>query len=171
MSIKSVGPAVVALLAMAAWPAAAQDPAQTGTTPKHRITGSYYWQQTKPTDQKPDPKPDAKVETKPATAATMAGKWLVSLTTANGPLESGLEMKADPKDPKKLSGTITSQMGNATHEGEVVDGKLTFWFTMSANGSDVSVTFTGTMQKDGSLAGTLSFGQGEIPWTAVREKK
>ncbi len=31
----------------------------------------------------------------------------------------------------------------------------------------MSVTFVGTLQKDGSLAGTLEFGQGEIPWTAV----
>jgi len=152
--------------------AAAQQPTQTITS-KHRLSGSFYGQ-TKPAEQKPEPKPAEKTDAKPdkpMTGASLAGKWVVSLTTANGPLESALEMKADPKDAKKVAGTITSQMGSAPLEGEVVDGKLTIWFTMSANGSDIPVTITGTQQKDGTLAGLLSFGQGDIPWTAAREKK
>ncbi len=91
---------------------------------------------------KPDPKPEAKPtpkpDAKPATAATLAGKWNVSIETPNGAMESALELKADPKDAKKVTGTITSPMGEAALEGEVVDGKLTFWFTMNANGTELS---------------------------------
>ncbi|HEX5070752.1 MAG TPA: hypothetical protein VFV78_11115 [Vicinamibacterales bacterium] len=42
---------------------------------------------------------------------------------------------------------------------------------MTANGQDIPVAFAGTVQKDGSLAGTLDYGQGPVNWTAVKQKK
>ena len=119
-----------------------------------------------PQETKPAPKP----EEKPATAATLAGKWSVNIESPQGAMESALDMKADPKDAKKVTGTLVSQLGEAAVEGEVVEGKLTFWITIDAGGGAMSVTFVGTLQKDGSLAGALNFGQGDIPWTAVRVK-
>lgn len=115
-----------------------------------------------PQETKPEAKPDAK----PATAATLAGKWAVTVESPSGTIESTLDMKADAKDAKKVGGNMSSQMGESVVEGEVVEGKLTFWIVIN----EMSVTFTGTLQKDGSLAGTFSFGQGEMPWTAVRIK-
>lgn len=150
-----------------------QSQTQTNITPKHRLAGSYYWQQAPPPPAKPDPKPAAKSGAKPdakVTAASLAGKWTVTVETTNGPMQSALELKADPKEAKKLAGTIVSQMGEAPIEAEFADGALTMWLTMSANGSEMTVTFTGAVQKDGSLAGTLDFGQGAIPWTAVKVK-
>jgi hypothetical protein len=147
--------AAAAMLALA--PAAARAQTQTPPPPK-------------PPETKPESKPDAKAEAKPATPASLAGKWTVSVETGQGPLESALELKADAKEPKKVTGTIISQMGEAAVEGEVVDGKLTFWITINGGGGELSVTFVGTQQKDGSLAGTFNFGQGEMPWTAVRVK-
>lgn len=123
-----------------------------------------------PAPSKPEPKADPKPDAKPATAATLAGKWTVSVETPQGAMESSLDLKADPKDAKKVAGTIVSQMGEAAVEGEVVDGKLTFWITIDGGGGNMSVTFVGSLQKDGSLAGTFNFGQGEMPWTAVRVK-
>jgi hypothetical protein len=79
-------------------------------------------------------------------------------------------LKLDPKDPKKLAGTIQSQLGEAKLEGELADGKLTFWFSMDANGQTLNITFSGAQQKDGTLAGTLSFGQGDMNWTATKAK-
>lgn len=111
-------------------------------------------------------KPDPATESKAAPTG-FAGKWIVTVQTQNGPLESTLVLKLDGK---KVTGTITSQMGETTVEGEQAENKLTFWMTMDANGQSMSITFVGTPQKDGSLAGTLNFGQGEIPWTAVRPK-
>jgi hypothetical protein len=147
--------------------------AQQGITPKHRITGSYYWQQTPPPppETKPAPKPEAKTDAKPATAATLAGRWDVYVQASSGSLQSSLDIKADPKDAKKITGIVASQVGEAPFEGEVVDGKMSLWFKMNANGTEISVSFAGSLQKDGSLAGTLTYGQGEIPWTATREKK
>jgi len=109
--------------------------------------------------------------TKAVTAATLAGKWNVNIDNPSGAMQVFLELKNDPKDAKKVTGTISSQMGDANLEGEVVDGKLSFHFTMNANGSDIAVSFAGTQQKDGSLAGTLEYGQGPVNWTGTREKK
>ena len=114
---------------------------------------------------KPDPaKPESKAD------AGVTGKWNVNVQGPNGAVESALDLKVDPKEPKKITGTITSQMGEAKVEGELADGKLTFWFSMDANGQTLNITFTGTQQKDGTLAGTLSFGQGDMTWTATRAK-
>ena len=160
---------VASALAGASFVGSAEAQTQGTLTPKHRIGGSYFFQQVPPPP--PAPKPDPKSDAKPATAATLAGKWDVSVETANGAMPASLDIKADPKDAKKITGTIASQAGEAAFEGEVVDGKLSIWFKMSANGNDLSVTLAGAPQKDGSMAGTLNFGQGEIPWTATREKK
>jgi hypothetical protein len=156
MKIRLLASLMAATLAVAVLPAVSAE-AQSQTPPPAPA---------KPQDPKPEPKPDAK----PATAASLAGKWTVSVETQQGAMESSLELKADPKDASKVTGTLVSQMGEAAIAGEVVDGKLTFSITFDGGGGSMSVTFVGTLQKDGSLAGTFNFGQGEMPWTAVRVK-
>jgi hypothetical protein len=120
---------------------------------------------------KPAPKPEPKVEVKVNSAASLADNWAVSIDANGQTMEAALVIKADAKDTKKVTGTITSPQGEAPLEGEVVDGKLTFWFKMNGGSGEMSITFVGTPQKDGSLAGTLSFGQGDMNWTATRVKK
>jgi len=143
---------------------------QPAITPKHRLTGAYTWQQTTPPPQ--DPKPEAKVEMKVPTPSSLADKWTVSIDANGQTMEAALDLKADAKEPtKKVAGSITGPQGESVIEGEVVAGKLTFWFTMNGGGGEMSITFAGTVQKDGSLAGTLNFGQGDMNWTAVRVKK
>src|SRR5262245_7126718 len=102
------------------------------------------------------------------TAATLAGKWTMTVQASTGPIESALDLKADPANAGKFTGTIASQMGQATLRGEVVDGKVTFGFAMATSGGDYTVTVTATQQKDGSLAGTLNYGQTPVAVTAVR---
>jgi opacity protein-like surface antigen len=130
--------------------------------------------QSAPQNPPPAPKPaEAKADAKAATltVATLAGKWNVRVDSQGNPVDSTVDIKADPTDAKKFTGTIASQMGEAQLKGEVVDGKLTFSFTMTAGSNgDLNVTFAGTQQKDGSLTGTLNFGQGELTWTAVKAK-
>ena len=109
-------------------------------------------------------KPEAKTE---AAVSPFAGKWNVNVQNPNGAIDSTMELKVDGK---KVTGTLTSQMGDAKLEGEIADTKLTFWFSMDANGQTLNITFVGTTQKDGSLAGTLSFGQGDLNWTATKAK-
>lgn len=126
--------------------------------------------QAKPPETKPEAKPEAKPDAK-ATPATLAGRWNVNIQTGTAEMQSVLDLKTDAKDAKKVAGTITSPQGEAPLEGTVVEGKLTFSISINSNGADLSITFVGTQQKDGTLAGTLSFGQGDMTWTAVKEKK
>jgi hypothetical protein len=124
--------------------------------------GAQTQGQSKPTEQKPAPA--EKPAEKPA---SIAGKWNVSIEFQGQQRQSGLDIKLEGT---KVTGSINSEMGEAQIAGEYVEGKLKFGFSMDANGTPLQVGFVGTMQKDGSLAGTLDFGQGEIPWTAVRAK-
>ena len=115
----------------------------------------------KPTEQKPAPAGE-----KPA-AVNIAGKWTVTIDLQGQQRTSTLDLKVEGT---KLTGTINSELGEAQLAGEFADGKLKFGFTMDANGTPLQVGFVGAVQKDGTLAGTLDFGQGEIPWSAVRPK-
>ena len=115
----------------------------------------------KPPEQKPAPAGE-----KPA-AVNIAGKWTVTIEMQGQQRQSGLDLKVEGT---KLTGTINSELGEAQLAGEYADGKLKFGFSMDANGTPIQVGFVGAVQKDGTLAGTLDFGQGEIPWTAVRVK-
>ena len=119
---------------------------------------------------KPDPKPEPKPDAKPDAAPAVMGKWTMTIESPNGQMQSALDLKADPKDAKKLTGTLSSQMGETAVEGEFAEGKLTFRITFDANGTSMAIAFAATVQKDGSLSGTFDFGQGEMPWTAVRAK-
>jgi hypothetical protein len=130
---------------------------------------TYAHAQTPP---KPEPKTEAKPEpAKAPTAASLADNWTVSVDANGQTIEAALVLKADAKDPKKITGTITGPQGEAAIQGEVVAGKLNFSFTMNSNGTEVSITVAGTQQKDGSLAGTMAFAENSMNWTAMRVKK
>lgn len=120
-----------------------------------------------------DAKTETKIDTVPVTAANLAGKWTINVDTPVGRRPFSIEIKVDPKDAQKVTGTITTMVSKDAIEGEVVTGQLTFWFSsVDPTGNTDRITFVGTMLKDRSLAGTLNFGQGSpMPWTATRDKK
>lgn len=41
---------------------------------------------------------------------------------------------------------------------------------MQGGGGEMSLTFSGAFKEDGTLAGTLDFGQGALNWRAERVK-
>ena len=125
------------------------------------VAGAQAQGQSKPSEQKPAPAGE-----KPA-VVNIAGKWTVTIDFQGQQRTSNLDLKVEGT---KVTGTINSELGEAPLAGEYAEGKLKFGFSMDANGTPLQVGFVGTVQKDGTLAGTLDFGQGEIPWTAVRAK-
>jgi hypothetical protein len=134
---------VLTVLATWTWPLAAGLDARQQTAPR-----------------KPDP---------PKAAPSVAGKWTLTINANNGPLLATLDIKlAD----KRVSGTITSQMGEAPVAGEYVDGTLTFAITMqNADGSSMDLSFNATLKESDTLAGTLSTGTGtSLTWTGERVK-
>jgi hypothetical protein len=111
------------------------------------------------------PKQDSKAEAK--APAGVAVKWILAVETQNGTMTPAMELKVDGK---KVTGTLSSQDGEAAVAGEFADNKLTFSINVQRNGGDMKIDFAGTLKADGTLAGTMAFPQGEIPWTAARPK-
>ena len=134
---------VLTVLATWAWPLA---------------TGLDARQQTAP--RKPEP---------PKAAPSVAGKWTMTVNANNGPIIATLDAKLDGK---AVSGTIASDMGQAPVAGEYADGKLTFSLSMpTADGGAMDLTFSGAMQDNGTLAGTMTMATGTaLNWTAERVK-
>jgi hypothetical protein len=73
-------------------------------------------------------------------------------------------------DGKKLTGMLSSQMGDVALEGEFADGKVTFGISFDAGGGAMSITFVGTMKDADNMTGTMSGPMGEVPWVAKRVK-
>jgi hypothetical protein len=99
---------------------------------------------------------------------SIAGKWNLT-TTVNG--NEMVNLLTAKLDGKKLTGTLAGQMGEVPLEGEFENGKLWFNISVPSNGNAVQVAFSGAFKTDGTLAGTLDYGQGSISWTAARVKE
>ena len=108
------------------------------------------------------PKPAA-----PTAAFTAAGNWSMSLDAGQGPMDIGVVLKLDGK---KLTGTLSSQMGDTALEGEFADKKATFSISFDGGGGAMTLTFTGMMKDADNMTGTMSGPMGEIPWVAKRVK-
>jgi hypothetical protein len=115
--------------------------------------------------QTPAPKPPAKTSVK--APADITGKWNMSLETQQGTMTNVLDLKLDGK---KVTGTLTSQRGEQTVAGEYVDGKLTFALSYESQNGTMQIGFAATVKDDGTLVGTLTAGEMEVPWKAERVK-
>lgn len=104
----------------------------------------------------------------PAKADKIDGAWAMTIT---GPDGSPMAVTAVFKtDGKKVTGTLTSQMGDTPLEGEYAGGKLAFGIAFESQEGPMHIGFAGDMKDDGSFAGMASGPFGEIAWSAVRAK-
>jgi hypothetical protein len=116
--------------------------------------------------QQPPPKPEEKkADVKAAPSA--AGKWNMVTQTDQGTTQATIDVKLDGK---KVTGTISSQMGESPIAGEWVDGKLTFSMTMNGSGGSMELWFTATLKDSDNMTGEIDFGQGKLTFTATRAK-
>ena len=109
---------------------------------------------------KADPKKDDK-------AASIAGKWSMSLDGPQGPMTIAVVFNVDGT---KVTGTLSSQMGDTPLEGQYADGNLTFGIVFDGGGGQMQISFAGKLKDADTLEGLLSGPMGEIPWKAVRVK-
>lgn len=100
-------------------------------------------------------------------AAGIDGNWNMSIATQQG-MQATVAFKTDAK---KVTGTITGDQGPTALSGEYADGKLTFSISYNTNNGPVPISFSGALKDDGTLAGTMNYGQGDIAWTATRQKE
>lgn len=91
------------------------------------------------------------------------GKWTMTVEVESADRVSTLEIKLDGN---KISGAIRPPSGEYPFAGELTDGKLRF----TAPYRDLTLKFEGALKDNGTLAGTVDYGDGSATWTAERVK-
>jgi hypothetical protein len=111
---------------------------------------------------------DKPAPTKDLSKVAIDGKWNMSLESPQGPMSIMVTLKLDGT---KVTGTLSSQMGETPLEGQYVDGVLNFGITFDGGGGSMQISFAGKLTDENTLAGSLSGPMGDIPWSAVRVKE
>src|SRR5687767_5860897 len=97
----------------------------------------------------------------------VTGKWTFTVTTDAG---SGTPTVTLKQQGDSLTGHYSSQIfGEVPFKGTVKDGKITFSFATSVQGTNVSVTYAGSVESADAMKGTVDFGGvGSGTFTAKR---
>ena len=146
----------------------------TGKVDGDKITGSFTaggqpggeWvaTRTRDTTDTKDAKEtkDTKDTKEPAATSAAAGKvdltgdWNLSVELPNMTATPTLTLK---QDGDKLTGDyISAQYGKFPLKGTVKGSEVSFTFTMSVEGNGMDVTYTGNVDKDGKMAGSVNYG-------------
>jgi hypothetical protein len=99
--------------------------------------------------------------------ASVIGKWTMDIDTPHGKMSLAVDLKADPKDAKKIVGTLASDpLGTMTLTGEVADGKLRF----DVSGGPGEMSFVGKLKDADTMNGILSAHNGDMAAVLTRVK-
>jgi hypothetical protein len=100
------------------------------------------------------------------TRTDLTGSWVFSVTTENG---TGTPSVTLEQEGEEITGLYSSPRLGARRLMGTFDGETLVFRIAPGEGSEVIMTFTGTLQEDGTLAGTADFGgMGGASFTAVR---
>lgn len=99
----------------------------------------------------------------------VTGKWTFTVTTDNGTGTPTVTLK---QQGDSISGNYSSQIfGEQAIKGTVMGGKIAFKFSASVQEQSLTVTYTGTVEPDGTLRGTVDLGGfGSGTFTGTRQK-
>ena len=96
----------------------------------------------------------------------LTGAWLLDVNTGAG---SGSPTFTFKQTGEKLEGTYEGAFGKANVTGKVDGNKATWSFTADAQGTQVTITYAGTVEKD-TMKGTVTLGElGEGTFTGKRK--
>jgi len=100
-------------------------------------------------------------------ASDVSGEWQVQVETGNG---TGSPTFTFKQDGEKLTGQYKGAFGEAPVTGTFKDGKITFTIKVDAQGQPLTINYAGTLEKDGTLKGTVDLGDvGSGTWTGKRK--
>jgi len=107
----------------------------------------------------------------PAAAAAdktdVSGAWAFQVETPAG---SGTPTFTFKQEGEKLTGQYKGAFGEAPLTGTVKANKIEFSLKVQAQGQDATINYTGTVEKDGTMKGTVTLGDlGSGTWTAKRQ--
>jgi hypothetical protein len=102
-----------------------------------------------------------------AYAADISGTWTAQVETDAG---SGTPTFVFKQTGEELSGTYSGQLGEAKLTGTVKADKAVWSFEVSPGGDAIKVTYTGTLDGDAKMKGTIDFGSlGKGTFTATKK--
>jgi hypothetical protein len=109
--------------------------------------------------------------TKPAAGAPAAtditGTWAFQVESSQG---AGTPTFTFKQEGEKLTGQYKGAFGEAPVTGTVKENKVDFVIKIDAQGQQFTITYTGTVEKDGTMKGTAELGEaGSATWTAKRK--
>ena len=103
----------------------------------------------------------------PADKTDVSGAWAFQVETPAG---AGSPTFTFKQEGEKLTGQYKGAFGEAPLTGTVKANKIAFTIKVQAQGQDTTITYTGTVEKDGTMKGTVSLGEaGSGTWTAKRQ--
>lgn len=97
----------------------------------------------------------------------ISGAWAFQVESSAG---SGSPTFTFKQDGEKLTGQYKGAFGEAPLTGTVKENKVDFVIKVEAQGQQMTITYTGTVEKDGTMKGTAELGEvGSATWTAKRQ--
>ena len=107
-------------------------------------------------DAKDTKEPASSTSSASTSSASLTGDWNLSVELPNMTATPGMTLK---QDGEKLTGEyVSAQYGKYAITGTTKGNDVTFWFAMSVEGTAMNVTYTGKVEKDGSLKGAVNYG-------------
>jgi hypothetical protein len=103
----------------------------------------------------------------PADKTDVSGAWAFQVETPAG---SGTPTFTFKQEGEKLIGQYKGAFGEAPLTGTVKGNKIDFTIKVKAQDQDTTINYTGTVEKDGTMKGTVSVADlGSGTWTAKRQ--
>jgi len=97
----------------------------------------------------------------------ISGDWAFMVETGQGSGSPSFSLK---QDGEKLTGTYKGQFGEAQVNGTVKGADIKFVMKISAQGQEMTITYSGKIESKDSMKGTAALGElGEATWTAKRK--
>ena len=104
----------------------------------------------------------------PAAKVDVTGVWDMSVETPNGTIDNIATLK---QEGEKLTGTLSSQMGEIAMEGTVVGNEIKWVLNIDMGGQQVAIAFAGKIEGE-TMAGVFEMGgMGTASWTAKKRKQ
>lgn len=103
----------------------------------------------------------------PAPAADVTGTWNANFRTPNSEIPAVMKIT---KTGDKLTGTISSQMGESAIEAEQKGKAVSIWFNMQGQNGAIPVELSATLDGDSLKGTTMAGGSPQGEWAATREK-
>jgi hypothetical protein len=101
------------------------------------------------------------------TAADVTGTWNATFSTANGEIPAQIKLT---KTGAKITGTISSQLGESTLEAEQKDKAVSIWFSMAGQNGAMAIELAATLDGDTMKGSTSAAGSPAGEWIATRAK-